>query len=546
MTGVLLSIFGFIVMIGLLIFIHELGHFLFAKLFGVYVEVFSIGFVGSIVSFRWGETEYRLGWLPLGGFVKMLGEGGEEVPPELLKRAFASKPLWQRASVVLAGPLANILVLPIMALMTIYLFQKHELSTTVGTVIPDRPAKRAGILPGDTILSVNGVKTRYFRDLLSTVGGAAERTITMKIRRQDKVLTLKLKPETHVHYDFLGNRQKRGIIGIIAAHRRPEIGISSTKSPAYKAGLRTWDVITAIDGVVVKRWSDVPRLLAKVPGKTRVLTYQRALIYRGKAMGHEVRLPPRQAKVIPIKTKSGFDYGFNSSELFVRNARPGTPLWRAGLRAGDKLISVAGKKLRMSSDLSSVPRSKSKAYPIVFERNGVLLRKTFVLKPVIWTDQFNKKHERIMLGAQLSAPYERGALVPVVDSFGYALRRAVKETLELNGLIIMAIGKLFTKEIPTESIGGPIMIFQIAKRAVKSGWEVFLRHMTLISINLGLINLLPIPVLDGGHLMFFLIEGVTRKPIPARIRYYALLAGFVFLLLVMFLAFRNDIRSLLF
>ena len=141
MTQVFLGIAGFILMLGLLILIHELGHFIAAKLFGVYVEVFSIGFVGTIFSFKIGETEYRLGFLPLGGYVKMLGENeGPITDPQMKKRAFPNKPLWQRTIIVLAGPLANLVVLPMLVFGGMFLSLSQDLSSAVGTVLPGRPA----------------------------------------------------------------------------------------------------------------------------------------------------------------------------------------------------------------------------------------------------------------------------------------------------------------------------------------------------------------------------------------------------------------------
>jgi regulator of sigma E protease len=544
MSGVLLSIVGFLVMIGLLIFIHELGHFLVAKLFGVYVEVFSIGLVGSIVSFRWGETEYRLGWLPLGGYVKMLGEGDSiRVPEELQPRAFANKPLWQRSLVVLAGPLANLFVLPIMALVVLFGAQTNELSTVIGTVMPNRPAQQAGLLPGDTILSVDGHETRYFYELLSLIGNAHGRKVKLKIQRGKRVFDVSLKPVTHVQYDLLNTPQKRGIIGIIAAHRRPEIGISSRSGPAYRAGLRTWDVVTAVDGKAITRWEQLVALLHKAPGTRHKLTIKRPVYFQGTLMEHRTYLPPQTIWYQANKRADGtYDYGFGSSEMVVRKVLPGTPLHKVGVRPGDRMVKLAGKPLKIHSDFSAVPRKKDRKYTVTFMRNGKLVTRTFLLKPVAWTDQFNQTHRRLMLGAELSAPYERGTLVSINGRFRHALTRAVDETWRLNVLIVRAVGTLFSRDFKTESIGGPIMIFQIAKRAVKRGWEVFIRHMVLISINLGLLNLLPIPVLDGGHLMFFLFEGVTRKPVPPRIRNAMLLVGFAILLMLMMLAFRNDIK----
>lgn len=530
-------------MLGVLVFIHEFGHFIVAKWFGVRVEVFSIGFVGSIVSFRWGETEYRIGWLPLGGYVRMFGDGDtSRIPEELKKRAFAFKPLWQRTLIILAGPLANLFVLPILALVVVHGAQKNELSTVIGTIMPRRPAERAGLRPGDRILSVNGVSTRYFRDLLDTIGSAPNSKLRLQIQRGQKTFTVHLKPQMHTQYDFLGTPQKRGLIGIIAAYRSTEIGLSNPSSPLYRAGLRTWDKIVAVDGVAVKRWGELLRALNRKPEVAKRIRFQRRVLFQNEWFEHDQWIAPQEVSVRARRKQNGqYDWGIHSAELFVRSIRPGTPLAKIGIQPGDRILSLAGRRLLVYSDFMSVPRQKTKKYPIIFERNGHIVKKTFKLEPVVWMDSFNQRHTRIMLGATLTAPYERGDVLSIRHRFRYALKRAIQDTWRLNGLIFRAIGQLFSGKVKTDTIGGPIMLYQIAKKAVKSGWEVFLRHMTLISINLGLINLLPIPVLDGGHLMFFLFEGVTRKPVPPRIRHWFLLVGFVFLLMMMFLAFRNDI-----
>jgi regulator of sigma E protease len=543
----LVGVLGFIVMLGVLIFIHELGHFLAAKWFGVRVEVFSLGFGGRLLSFRWGETRYQVSWLPLGGYVRMFGDQEPiQGNKDEMARSFSNKPLWQRSLIVLAGPLANLLVLPLMALGVIYATHKEDLATVVGTVVPHSPAAEAGILAGDRIVEVGGIQTRYFRDLLKTVGRAPQKPMSLIVERDGKRRPLTITPRLHRYRDALGVEKTRSVIGITADYRLTEIGLSDPHSPAFLAGLRSWDRIIAVNGVPVKRWEELVREVAKAPAGPHRYRFRRALRYGGAEMRLQGFLPPREAVVTPRKIlkegKTSYYDGIHSSDLFLQDVLKGSPLEKAGLRAGDRLVSLAGKILRVQSDIGMLPRQdESLPYEVVFEREGRVEKRKFKLFAMVWVDPLKQKHRRVMLGHILGQPYAAGEPIAVASRWRYALGRAWDDIWQITGLLVSVLQKMFVREISTEAIGGPIMIFQIAQDAVKSGWEVFLRHMALISINLGILNLLPIPILDGGHLFFFMIEGVIRRPIPARFREIALLLGLILLFLLMFIGFKNDI-----
>lgn len=545
--SVLLSLFGFVLMLGVLIFVHELGHFLAAKWFGVRVEVFSLGFGAHLLRFRWGETLYQVCWLPLGGYVRMFGEHEPmKGPKEIIARSFSNKPLYQRALIVLAGPFANLVVLPLAAFGVLYGVQKNEMATVIGTVVPGSPAERAGLRAGDRIVGVDGQTTRYFRHLLSTIGQSPERKVRLEIEREGKKVGVALTPQRHVYRDALGIEKVRGLIGITADYRLPEVGIADPESSAYRAGLRTGDLIVEVNGVSVKRWDDLVREVRKTPLGPHRYAYKRPLRYEGIEVRFQGYLPIREVVVLPrvrkLQGKSVVEDGIHSSELFLRDVLAGSPLAAAGLKAGDRLIAIAGKTLKVQSDLAMLPRPKESGQDeVVFERAGQIVRRKFTLFAMTWTDPLKQKHKRVILGHLLHQPYAAGEEIAIDSRWRYAASRAWEDTWEVAGLLVGVLQKMFAREISTDTIGGPILIFQIAQDAVKSGWEVFLRHMALISINLGVLNLLPIPILDGGHLFFFGIEAIIRRPIPARIREFALLVGLVLLMLLMFLGFRNDI-----
>lgn len=552
MIQILLGIGGFILMLGILILIHELGHFLAAKLFGVRVETFSIGFVGSIFQFRWGETEYRLGWLPLGGYVRMLGDTDESVQdPVLQKRAFSYKPLWQRAIIVLAGPFANLVVLPVLVFGGMFYTHQQELSTTVGTVLTGRPAAKAGLKPGDRIVSINGHAVRYFRDLRKYIEAAHGQTITLQVSRNQKLLTLRLIPETYTQKDLLGSDRKRGLIGITVGYRTSQIGISDPTSPAYRAGLRTFDIITALNDLPIKRWDQIENYRKKNPQGPYRYTFRRQLRIEHDVLSWQGYSKPKTITVRPVvqmnqakQIISSHD-GVESSEGFVTTIFRGTPFAKTPIQEGDRLLSIGGQPIRTASDLTTLPQQKDRTYRVEYLQQGVKKQTEFTLKPTTWVDPFKQRHQRLILGVQISTPYASGDMIAIESRWKYAFQRAVEETWRFTDLILRSIGKLFTREIPADSIGGPIMIFQVAQEAVKSGWDVFLQQLILISINLGLINLLPIPVLDGGHLTFFLIEAIIRRPVPVQAKYWALMIGFALLLFLMLFAIRNDLQRLL-
>ncbi len=542
----LITILGFIFMLGILIAIHEFGHFIVAKMFGVRVELFSIGFLGEIFGFRWGETYYKLAWIPLGGFVKMLGEDGDlEIPYELRHRALNYKPLWQRSLIVLAGPMANLLILPLLTYFILFSTYKLEYSTVIGTILPDMPAAKAGLQPGDRIEAVEGTPTRYFRDLLRLIGHSDKTQLTLTIRRGKHLFKTSLQPKIIETKDFFGDKKTRKIIGIYGDYRKAQVGISDPHSPAYKAGLRTGDLIVAIDGRKIERWEDVLQIRRKAPLK----------IHRYEIQRHsKTSSPPKiqrltfNLKALPQKKGSSFrPYdGLHSSELFVKSVEKNSPLAKAGILPNDRLIELAGKKLRSISDLALFPDKTDRFYTILFERQGKIQRRRFKLFPTIWYDRFHQKHEKITLGIRMWDPYEKGKLIPITNRLSYASRRAWERTWEVATLILRSIKKLFTREISTDNIGSPIMIYQVTKDAIERGWDIFLDRLAMISINLGLINLLPIPLLDGGHLFFFLIEGIIRHPIPRRIKESALLVGLMLLFFVLLLAIKNDLQRLFF
>ncbi len=343
---------GFIILLGILIFIHEFGHFIVAKMLGVKVLKFSLGFPPAMIQRKWGETEYILSWIPLGGYVKLLGEdpeAKEEIPPEDIPRAFTSKPLWAKMSIIVAGPLFNYL-LAIVLLCIGYLAGWPVLTSEVGKIMENSPAQSVGLKPGD--------------------------------------------------------------------------------------------MVTAIDGTNIWRWDDMRSMIERSAGKEVVLSVERD----GNPM--EFRVTPTAGE---------------DKDMF-------------GETAGRIGVMPSGKTVQLS--------------------------------------------------------------------VGAALYEGVRFTGYLTKLVLVTLVKLVKMEISAKALSGPITIAQASGESLKAGLFSFLFLLSYISINLAIINLLPIPVLDGGHLLFFLIEAIMGKPVSGRVREVSVQVGLLFIMFLVVLVFYNDISRI--
>jgi regulator of sigma E protease len=346
---------AFIVVLGILIFVHEFGHFIVARRLGVGVTKFSFGFGPKLFGIRRGETEYLVSAIPLGGYVKLVGESeGDPIPEELRNRSFSHKPVGVKMAVVAAGPLGNLLF-AVLVFWIVFLGGVPVLTPKIGDVMPDSPAARAGLKGGDVVVRVGGDPISTWEDLATRIRQEGEgRELLLTVRRDGNDLTVKVAPEI---------REGRSIFG--EKVREPKIGI------------------------------------------------------------------------------------------------------------------VAGKEIT------------------------------------------------------------RQKLGPVA-----ALLRAGKETGKLVELTVMTVVKLVTRVLPSDTLGGPILIAQLAGDQARQGISPFAYFLGLLSVNLGILNLLPIPILDGGHLVFFSIEAFRRKPLSPQARAMAQQVGLAIILMLTALVFYNDIARL--
>ncbi len=345
------SIISAIIVLGVLIFVHELGHFLFAKLFDVGVEKFSLGFGTKIVGFRKGETEYLISAFPLGGYVKMIGENGEgELSEADQARSFAAKPPLQRIAIVAAGPVFNLLFAYLLFIL-IYMVGVPAATTKIGEVMKDKPAARAGLMTNDVVTAIDGKPVQRWDDLAKTIAEGKGQPLELQVRRGNTVLTFRVTPESRSSKNLFGETVTSPVIGVVAAGE-----------------------------IVTDR--------------------------------------------------------FGPLDAFVKGSAQS---WN-------------------------------------------------VIK-----------------------------------------------------LTILSLVKLVERAIPLDTIGGPIMIAKMAGQQAAAGGVSFFAFMALLSVNLGVLNLLPVPILDGGHLFFYFWELIFRRPVSMKTREIAQQIGLALLIGLMVLAFYNDI-----
>jgi len=440
----MLTLFAGIVMLGILVFIHELGHFAVAKLSGVKVLKFSLGFGPRLFSRTWGETEYMICAVPLGGYVQMLGEGGgengEDAPltEEEKARSFAEQSVLRRTGIVAAGPLMNLifpfLILPIAFMVGVNLPAYLDSAPCVGYVVADSDGGRAGFLPGDCIVALNGEEVSTWTGTNKTMIGQAGSELAFTVDRSGLPLILSMAPENN----GLEGLQSLGLLPAQAA----VVGGVAPAMPAQAAGVEVGDRIIAIGGEPVSSWYDLKRIIQQGKGDPQDFTLERG--------GEKLTL-----SIKPVQGDGdGTDY----------------------------LIGIA-------------PHQEA-----IFKRFGPLA----------------------------------------------AIRAGADRTLELIDLTLVFIQKLFAGHVSSKNIGGPITVVQIAGQAAQTDISSILSVLAFLSIQLGILNLFPIPILDGGHLFFNLFEIVLRRPLSLRVREIAQQIGLVLIIMLMVLAFYNDIVRVFF
>jgi regulator of sigma E protease len=534
----------FVILISALIFVHELGHYAWAKIFGVKVITFSLGFGPKILRLRGKETEYCVGLIPLGGFVKMLEETkADPVLPEDRKRTFESQALWKRVVIVFAGPIMN-LIFPVVLYFSVFVGERNFLPPTIGIVLPGHAAD-GKLLAGDRVLSVDGEEIGTYAELARIVRKSPGRELMLKVFRQASYVEVPVTPEEVVERRELEMVERVGKLGIYPSLPRAVIGVPRPDSAAYRAGLRTFDVVILVGGKTIKRFVDLESALRDNRGENMPITYLRPRAVDG-ALGGLVDgavYDPGVANLTPDPAAGDLfsRTGIELADLYAAVV-PDAALRQAGLMPGDKVTDLDDTPLPAWSvfreRLLSAP---DQPHTLGWLRDGRRMSGTIQMRREQWTDDYGQHFDRYVMRTTHWIPSAAEPFVENPHAVRYALRNAFEETADVMRFILVGIVRVVEGRVSLSSLSGPITIYDVAGEAGARGTDYFVWAMALISINLGLLNLLPIPVLDGGHLLFFAIEGILRRPLPLRVREVASLVGMSFLFLLMGIAFKNDV-----
>ncbi len=434
MSDVLIYLLSTAIVLGLMILVHEWGHFMVARAFGVRVDIFSIGFGPRLWGRKKGDTDYRISALPLGGYVKMAGDNpSEERTGDAAE--FLSKPRWQRAIIAIAGPAMNI-VAAVFILATMFMVvgegrpKFYDQAAEIAAVSRKSSAESSGIRAGDRIADINGVAVATWGQALERMSALLpENEISVKLERGDTSYTVELKPKTPFDLsDALGYPRDPVIILEV-----------SGGMPARAAGMKEGDEIIAINGAPLVSWS---QCVAAIRGS--------------------------KGELIQFDLKRGEE----TVQVFVKpvlgRSEQGGPAWQIGLRNRPNLV------------------------------------------------------------------YTRLAPIP-------AVMQSLVRTRDFSTLIITTVSQLFTGRVALREMGGVIEISYQAGQAAKRGPVELFFFMAAISLNLGILNLLPIPILDGGHILMLSIEGIRRKDLSLAMKERFVQVGMVFLLVVFAIVMYNDV-----
>lgn len=542
-------LFAVVPMLGILIFVHELGHFVVAKLCGVRVLKFSLGFGSPIgigdLRLRWvrGGTEYVIAWFPLGGFVKMLGEPmqgvqGEEdefVPDATADEYLSAKPTWQKLAITFAGPVMNLLF-PIVTFVGILAAGLPQPSPVVGMVEAHSPAAAADLRPGDRITAVDGEIVASWDTIAGAIRNHDDTRIHLLVQRDGEELSFDIPVEIRLGMDDFGGVIEIGWIGL--GHRRlpTMVGVPRSDSPAALAGLRSGDRVKLVAGEEVEDWEAlIARYAAADGASTLVLRVARGT--GDKVLEVDLEVP---------RLGSFEELGVIPAAVLVRSVSDDMPAKQAGLESGDLILAVDGSPIgSFATFAESVRTSGGRSLDITYARDGqtrqveIAPKQSTVPHPL---EIRGMEQVVYLIGITHGFPtlpgaqYSEKILNPLVS-----IPRATRMTIERAHFFLRSLGKLVSGDIGLENLSGPIGIAEVARKSLDLGWIVYLNTMIFISINLGFLNLLPIPILDGGQALIIIVEGIRRAPISLRSREIVQQIGFTFILMLMGLAFWNDL-----
>jgi regulator of sigma E protease len=555
-----------IVLLGLLIFFHELGHFLVAKYFKVRVEVFSLGFGPKILKFKKGDTVYAISALPLGGYVKMFGDDPTaEVDSEHRAVSLTHKPVGQRIAIVLAGPLMNFF-LAIVLFAGVALIGEPALAPKLGDVEAKSAAFSAGFRSGDTVKTADSKPVKSWDEFQKIIESHGDAVVPVTVARATgEEETLQVTPKQSVNKNVMSwDRHVGEIDGLSYASRSTLVGVRDANSIAGKAGFKTADMITSVNGEKMTKWRELRASFSKLVGSKApvAIEIERGLLdenrqdTKGDGSGEVVKLEltiPADAKSFEeILAKVGLEY----PELYLAGIEKNSPAAKAGLQKGDRLLSIDGKELASFEQIAGLIRAygqnskveegqEPKPLSVTAERDGKPLTVAIAPNMKERMSQNGKEEKRFEIGIRPMIVDAAPSTFEMTSSGIDAIGRGFNQTMKWSSLTILGFVRMFQAEVSAKNIGGFLSIGQMAKKSWAMGPSQFLNIMAIISINLFILNLLPVPVLDGGHLVFYSIEALRGAPLSMRKMEIAQQVGLVLLLGLMVFALFNDVTRIL-
>ncbi len=535
-----------VLLLGVLVFVHEAGHFLVGKLCGIPVEVFSIGFGPVIFGFKHKETQYRISVVPLGGFVKFYGGvPSEEVPAFIKGREFWRASVAKRLATIFAGPLANI-ILAIFVFAAMVMHGIKQAPAFIGELIPDSPAEKGGLMFGDTVVQINEIQVASWKDLQRIISDSPAKTLVIKVKRDGQIVEKQISTDSVDEKDLPG---KKGRIGISPYIVPSVVTVTSDSGFLAKAGLQTGERIVKANwggqDYDLLYWRNFADFLQRVATSESPKEFELTVRAYDPNLDEAAaqKLAERKVSVVMPGTLSQGDVlnaaGISSSQLTI--FKPGAEV-EASLKQGDMLLSWNGKPLRNLFDLGEISaENRDETVNLEVLRDSQKQTLSLKLKP-LEVQRLEGKVTIYTLPAEFWGSFIQPELVEEKFSNPIsALVYGAEETWLMVKNIGGALFGLFTGEMPLTTLGGPIAIAKAASDSVKIGWQAYLSAMAIISINLALINMVPIPILDGGQIVLIASEAVVRRPVrESTIENYQKV-GFVMVLALIVIATYNDV-----
>lgn len=563
----------FILLLGILIFIHEFGHFIIAKWCGVKIEVFSLGFGKKILQYTKGDTCYCLSMIPLGGYVKMYGEApGTEIPEEDRHLAFTHKNVYQRIAIVIAGPLMNLFLAAFIFAGLGYSGEQVP-AAYLGDVPAWSQAYKTGFRSGDKVSFLGTTKITNFLDIKKYIENHPETKIIATISRKysnTQVIhftTTEIKnPNPVAEKEYIGSLQgigfttqspivwvnkksplfplinpnksttkKNHILSIIAVNNKSFKYLWELKQELVQAILNDEKKIT------LKLKSTISNFDIKLPTTNSILTINKASIKKYITK----KIPLSSLSVDNIFSR----LSINSCTLCLGLVKKGSPADKAGLKVTDRLFSINNTKLKYWEDTPKIIKAFKEGNPplsIAFIRNNKLITTELSPRAEKLKLPTGETETRFMIGIapllELNVIFTSRKVIGLLNIINHGWSEAMRWTK----LTMISVARMFQSKVSSKNLAGVLSIGKMAKDSLEVGWYAFFRLMAIISINLFLLNLMPIPVLDGGHLLIYLIEVVRGgRKISLRKIEIAQGVGFILLMSLMLYSLFNDVMRFL-